>query len=375
MAFKIEKIVPEKHKKTFDMQMLLSKEIHLFGSAFGTKKKEAFYTELHLLLSAGVPLKEVLVLISKESGKPAEQKLFQEIISEILKGKTFSAAMKTQKSFSNYEYYSIKIGEETGTLKKVCKALGNYYHGKNEQRKTIINALSYPIVVMCTAFLAVLFMLQFVVPMFASIFEQNKVPLPVLTKAVIFFSEGFQDNILVLFLAGVAFSVALKLLSKTERFQIYFTGMLLKLPYIGELLRKMYMAQFTQATALLVGSNVPMLQSVQLTKEMIAFYPMRQALQSVEQDLLSGNLLSASLSKLALFDRKMVSLIKVAEETNQNSFIFERLASQYNREVAQNSKVLSTVLEPLIIVFLGIVVALVLIAMYMPMFQLSSVMG
>ncbi len=375
MAFKIEKIVPEKHKKTFDMQMLLSKEIHLFGSAFGTKKKEAFYTELHLLLSAGVPLKEVLVLISKESGKPAEQKLFQEIISEILKGKTFSAAMKTQKSFSNYEYYSIKIGEETGTLKKVCKALGNYYHGKNEQRKTIINALSYPIVVMCTAFLAVLFMLQFVVPMFASIFEQNKVPLPVLTKAVIFFSEGFQDNILVLFLAGVAFSVALKLLSKTERFQIYFTGMLLKLPYIGELLRKMYMAQFTQATALLVGSNVPMLQSVQLTKEMIAFYPMRHALQSVEQDLLSGNLLSASLSKLALFDRKMVSLIKVAEETNQNSFIFERLASQYNREVAQNSKVLSTVLEPLIIVFLGIVVALVLIAMYMPMFQLSSVMG
>lgn len=375
MAFKIEKIVPEKHKKTFDMQMLLSKEIHLFGSAFGTKKKEAFYTELHLLLSAGVPLKEVLVLISKESGKPAEQKLFQEIISEILKGKTFSAAMKTQKSFSNYEYYSIKIGEETGTLKKVCKALGNYYHGKNEQRKTIINALSYPIVVMCTAFLAVLFMLQFVVPMFASIFEQNKVPLPVLTKAVIFFSEGFQDNILVLFLAGVAFSVALKLLSKTERFQIYFTGMLLKLPYIGELLRKMYMAQFTQATALLVGSNVPMLQSVQLTKEMIAFYLMRHALQSVEQDLLSGNLLSASLSKLALFDRKMVSLIKVAEETNQNSFIFERLASQYNREVAQNSKVLSTVLEPLIIVFLGIVVALVLIAMYMPMFQLSSVMG
>lgn len=375
MAFKIENIVQEKRKKRLDIQSILSTELQFFGATFGLRKKEAFYTELSVLLAAGVALKDALNLIAQEAAKTAEQKMLEDVISEILQGKTFSTAIKSQKSFSNYEYYSIKIGEETGTLQKVCEELGNYFQRKNVQRRIVLNALSYPIVVVSTALLAVLFMLQFVVPMFADIFEQNKVSLPFLTKAVILLSEGLQQHILLLTVMIVLFLGAVKLISKRKRFQNYFSRFLLKLPYIGDLLGKVYLAQFTQATALLLGSNIPMLQSIRLTKEMIAFQPMQQALKRVEQDLLSGSLLSTSLSKLPLFDRKMVSMIKVAEETNQNSFIFERLSNQYTNDVVQKSKALTTVLEPLIIVVLGIVVALILIAMYMPMFQLSTVIG
>lgn len=375
MAFKLEKKVAAKQKSSFEIQTLLSKEIQLFGKAFGSRKKEAFYTELSVLIAAGISLTDALTLLAQEADKKGEQQLLQALVSEIQQGKTFSVAVRSRKSFSNYEYYSVKIGEETGTLQKVCEELGNYFGRKNVQRKTVLNALSYPIVVLCTAFLAVLFMLQFVVPMFADIFEQNRVTLPFLTKAVIYLSDGLQRNFLNLCVVGVLIIVVLKQVSGTERFQKHFAKLLLKLPYIGDLLRKMYMAQFTQATALLVGSNIPMLQSIRLTKEMIAFRPMREALNTVEQDLLLGNLLSASLSKLPLFDRKMVSMIKVAEETNQSSFIFERLSHQYTNDVAQKSKALSTVLEPFIIVVLGIVVALLLIAMYMPMFQLSTVIS
>ena len=124
-----------------------------------------------------------------------------------------------------------------------------------------------------------------------------------------------------------------------------------------------------------MGAKIPLLTCVQLTKEMLTFYPLQHALQDIEQQLLSGATLSESLQKFSFFDSIMRSLIKVAEETRQNEFIFERLADQYHQEVQQQSKMLSTLLEPLIIVFLGIAVALVLIAMYLPMFQLSTVFG
>jgi len=137
----------------------------------------------------------------------------------------------------------------------------------------------------------------------------------------------------------------------------------------------MYIGQFTQAVALLTTAKVPVLNSIQLTKKMIDFYPLQMALQDVEAKILSGITLSESLKAHKIFDSKMISLLKVAEETNQNEFIFERLTSQYNEEIQYKSKMLSTVLEPLIIIFLGALVAVILIAMYLPMFTLSTVLG
>ena len=108
---------------------------------------------------------------------------------------------------------------------------------------------------------------------------------------------------------------------------------------------------------------------------MISFYPLQKALEIVEQDLLKGKSLSESLKPHALFDDKMVAMVKVAEETNQNEFIFERLNTQYNSQVQQKSKLLSTIMEPVIIMFVGVMVGVILIAMYLPMFKLSNVLG
>ena len=115
--------------------------------------------------------------------------------------------------------------------------------------------------------------------------------------------------------------------------------------------------------------------SVELTKKMIGYYPLEIALEKIEQDILQGKSLHESMSAYAIFDKKMVSLIKVADETNQNETIFQRLTEQYNEEIEYQSNMISATIEPLIIVFLGAIVATILIAMYLPMFQLSSVIG
>ncbi len=376
MAFKLENIPSEKKKNSgFDLDKLLKTEISLFGNAFSNKKKEAFYTELSVLLKAGISLKESLSLIAKEQKKQKDKILLENIVNAIYLGDAFSDSIQNNKNFSEYEYYSLKIGEETGTLSKVTKELGLFFKRRNEQRRTVLNALSYPIVVLITAVLAVLFMLRYVVPMFADIFNQNNVELPWLTKMVIQVSTLFQAYFWLLTLVFIGVLVIIKFIKKKNRYKKFSSKILLNIPFIGDLMRKMYIGQFTQAVALLTTAKVPVLNSIQLTKKMIDFYPLQTALAAIESDILRGNSLSESLQGHKIFDAKMVSLLRVAEETNQNEFIFERLTAQYNDEIQYKSKMLSTVLEPLIIIFLGALVAIILIAMYLPMFTLSTVLG
>ena len=377
MAFKLDNI-PAKNQpnvKSFDINALLKKEIKLFGSSFSNKKKEAFYIELHVLLAAGLTLKDGLVLLVNEQKKEADKKLIGSIVNLLVEGSSFSDAIKNHKEFSEYEYYSLKIGEETGTLQKISKELGAFYKRKNEQRRTIISALSYPLVVLFTAFLAVFFMLQFVVPMFADIFKQNNVELPWITKAIMSSSEFFQKYYLIGFVIVILFSVFILLNKKKKWYRKFTSTIVLKIPLVGEFVRKVKIAQFTQAITLLTSAKIPLLNGIQLTKKMIDYYPLQEALGHIEEDILLGKSLHESLRDYKVFDSKMVSLIKVAEETNQNETIFQRLTDQYNEEIQYKSKMISSTIEPFIILILGGIVAVILIAMYLPMFKLSTVMG
>ncbi|MDO6812246.1 type II secretion system F family protein [Tenacibaculum soleae] len=377
MAFQLENI-QEKKKNTddsFDINSLLKKEINLFGTSFSNKKKEAFYTELAVLLHAGLELKDALELIGIEQKKEIDKQLFQNVIDALISGRNLSEAIHAQKQFSEYEYYSMQIGEKTGTLQKVTEELGLFFRRKNEQRRTILNALSYPIVVLCTAFLAILFMLQFVVPMFADIFKQNKVELPWLTQQIIYLSEGFGKYY---WLGGIMILLVIAFIKSFKKKMWYrklFSTILLKTPFVGDFVRKVRIAQFTQAISLLVSAKVPLLNGIQLTKKMIDFYPLQISLGQIENDILLGKSLHKSILNQSFFDRKMGSLIKVAEETNQTKTIFNRLTYQYNQEIEHKSKMISATIEPIIILLLGGVVAIVLIAMYLPMFQLSIVIG
>lgn len=376
LSFKVQHSeVKTKENPGFDIDKLLKTEIQLFGKKFNDKKKEAFYSELGVLLQAGISLKEALQLITKEQAKRQDAVLIEQIHDAMVQGTSLSKAMQAQQVFTSYEYYSIQIGEETGALPRVIQELSLYFRRKNEQRRLISGALTYPIVVMFTAFLAVFFMLRYVVPMFAGIFKNQQADLPRLTRMIITLSDAFQKNFLWFVLVLLLLYVFWRVFRNNANYRKYSSLLLLKIPYVNKLIRKMYLAQYTQATALLISAQVPMLHSIRLTKKMIPFYPLQKALEDVEQKVTAGKSLSESLTAHPIFDKKMISLIKVAEETNQNALIFERLSTQYSEEVQYQSKTLSTLIEPFIIIVLGAVVALILIAMYLPMFKLSTVIG
>lgn len=378
MAFKLENTKQRdffQQKNTSTIHTILKKEIILFGERFNNKKKHAFYQELAVLLKAGISFKEALTLILESLTKITDKELIQSILNDVVNGKSFSESLLASKSFSEYEFYSLQIGEETGTTAQVCQELGVFYERKNEQKRIIIAALTYPAIVMSTAITVVVFMLSYVVPMFQDIFRQNNVELPMLTKMIIelsFFTKTF--GIYGLFVL-LSFIIIARIFKNNGKYRRVIHHFVLKTPIFGSFITKVYLAQFTQALALLTTAKIPLLNSIQMVKKMIRFVPLQEALNKVESSILKGNSFSSSLKEIPLFDNRIISLVKVAEETNQTEYVFKQLSEQYNQEVVQQSKIMTTILEPLIILFVGVLVAILLIAMYLPMFQLSSAIG
>ena len=354
---------------------LLKKEIVLFGKSFNNKKKQAFYVELSVLLKAGITIKEGLTLIVESLKKVADKELIQKVLDDVVNGKSFSDAVSDTGSFSEYEYYSLKIGEETGTIAQVSSELGFFYERKNEQKRIVIAALTYPTIVLSTAFLVVIFMLAYVVPMFQDIFKQNNIELPLITRGIIKLSNLTKAYWLYFVVGILGLFVVSKTFKDNMQYKRVLHSIMLRIPIFGPFITKVYLAQFTQAVALLTTAKVPMLNSIQMVKKMIGFIPLQEALEEIEQSILKGNSLSESLKGNKIFDSRIIALVKVAEETNQTEYVFKQLNTQYSQEVLQQSKVMSTVLEPLIILVIGGIVAVLLVAMYLPMFQLSSAIG
>ncbi|MBC6999634.1 type II secretion system F family protein [Cytophaga sp. FL35] len=378
MGFKLEHIADSTEPSTSDENWLaqtLQKEITFFGKFFGNKKKEDFYSELGVLLKAGISLKEALSLIQGNQKKEKLQIFFGEIVDSLISGNSLFEILSERKEFSEYEYHSVKIGEETGTLSKIVEELGLFYARKNEQRRALISALTYPTIILLTAILVVIFMLKMVVPMFEDIFRQNNVDLPSITKIIVSISAFIEDyGALIIGIFFLLF-ITLQLIKNNVSFKKRRDSLMMKIPYVGNFIKSVYLTQFTQAVALLTASKVPLLNSIQLVEKMIDFYPLREALMKIESQVLIGQSLSHSMSQIKIFDNKMVSLVKVAEETNQTEYIFQRLNEQYAIEVQQKSKMLSTLMEPLIIILVGLFVGVILVSMYLPMFKLSSVIG
>jgi type IV pilus assembly protein PilC len=178
-------------------------------------------------------------------------------------------------------------------------------------------------------------------------------------------------SLLFLLLLGGLITIMVSQRKKTW-FRNYASQLVLRIPVIGELIRKIYLARFANTMSLLIGSRIPMLQSVELVSKMVSFYPIESTLPKVAVEIMSGHALHQSLASHTIYPPKMISLIKVGEEVNQLDLFFSKVSNQYSGEVEHRTNILSKFLEPLIIVVLGLVVGVILIAMYLPLFKLGQ---
>jgi len=211
-----------------------------------------------------------------------------------------------------------------------------------------------------------------VVPMFNDVFKRFGGKLPWMTELVIK-ASGLLGT---LFIPGLLVSLVLGYFlyqnRKKERFRKVSSGLILKIPVVGELVTKIYLARFCNTMRLLVSTKIPLLRAIAMSGQTIGFYPVEISLRKVEQDIMQGKALYASLQEFPVYPPKMIQLIKVGEEINKLDEFFGNIAGQYVQEVAHQTGTLSKLIEPLIIIFLGVVVGFILISMYLPMFEMSN---
>jgi type IV pilus assembly protein PilC len=363
---------PGKTTTAGGLTALLNRDIRFGRKELDDKKKEYLYLELSSLLQAGINLKSSFELITADQQKEKDKELYKGIQDAVLNGIHFSKALQQTGRFSLYEVYSLQIGEETGKQIEVLQDLAKFYQNKIKQRRKIVSSLTYPCVVMTTSLGAVFFMLKFVVPMFGDVFKRFGGHLPWITEKIIGISQALENNFfrfIILVALITAFIISVR---KTEQFRKISSQLLLRMPLVGGLVQKIYLARFCNSMRLLINARLPLLRAIALIRQMIEYYPIESSLQKVEDDIMNGQSLHQSLQQFSIYPSKMIQLVKVGEETNQLDYFFGKISEQYIEEVEYKTSTISSMMEPLIIVFLGLIVGVILVSMYLPLFQMSN---
>ena len=341
---------------------------------FSSKQKEDFYREFSTLIKSGVDYNQALKILAGQQKSKFIKSIYEKINDAVIKGKTLHEAIQDYKYFSPYEYYSIKIGEDTRRLPEVFDQLQKFFARKIKMRRQVVSVLAYPIFVLFITFGVLYFMLNFVVPMFSSIFKQFGKELPKITQFVLTLSENFNMILLIFLLIVMALVFGHKLLKTNETYLKITSSVLMKIPFFGPLLTKIYLARFCQSFSLLLAAKTPLITALDLTEKMISFYPLKTALTSAKRDVLKGETLSTSLEKHSFFTPKIISLTVIGEQINELDKMYDNLANQYNDDIDHSTKLIGTILEPVMILLIGSIVGFIMVAMYSPIFNLSKIL-
>jgi len=371
---KTSKAIPKDSTKT-SIWSFMNQDIQFFEPKFGIKKKLVLYGQLETLLSSGLDIQASLELIEQSFKKKQDRALIEALKDSIVKGKSLSESMEALGKFSTYEQYSIQIGEETGRLHLILKDLSNFFEKTLRYKRQLTGALAYPIFVLSFSLLAVLFLLRYLVPMFSGIYGRFKQKLPYLTQVVVDLSDWIGVLLPYLFLSILLLIIGIYSQRQKLWFRKTMGWIILHIPLFGGIIQKVYLSRFCQAMALLLLSGVPLLNALKLVQQMINFYPISSSLAEIEKEVFQGAQLQEGLRKYSFYPPQALALIKVGEESGKLHLMFERLATQYTEEVDQQTAVIGSLIEPILIVFLGGIVAVILVAMYLPLFKMSTSMG
>ena len=336
------------------------------------QKKRLFYSQLRELLHAGLSFTSSFsILVDGTDGN--EREVYQALFDEVVSGHSLWEAMKSRKEYGELDYGVVRVGEESGNLMESLSFLADYYERKESQRRTLVSALSYPVIIMLVAMVVMTFMLLVVVPMFEQVYARMGGELPSLTRWVIRFGDSFPTIIVFLSIMVAIMGSIYHFYRDSQWLQVLWARVVLAMPVLGTLVRKMQLSRFCRILNLLVRAEVPLLQAISLVGDIMTLYPFKESLMEVSRQVKEGSSMSSVLSGYpGLYDKKFLALVKVGEETNTLDSILTSLSDDYTEELNYQIKQLNNLLEPALIIMIGSVVAFVLISMYLPMFKLGT---
>jgi general secretion pathway protein F len=350
-------------------------ELKLPNFQFGKRRAILFFTqEIATLLSAGVPLDRALSITS-ELGESEE---FRTVANDVLRalkgGRSFGDALGTRPDyFSDIYVNMVRAGEASGSLAAIFERLAEYERTRDELRGYVTSAMVYPALLATVGSASIFLLLYFVVPRFAAVFAESRMKIPTPTLMLIETSD-IVKTYGGWFVLGLAAAVlGLRSYIATRAGRMWWDGFMLKLPVLGDALRKSQSAQFARSMGTLVGNGVPLVRSLTISRAILTNRRMGNALESVSQGIKRGEGVSGPLAKTGQFPPLLCHLLAVGEETGRLDTMFNRAAEIYDADTKAAIKRFTSLFEPLIILFMGVVIGSLILSLMMAITSLNDV--
>ena len=349
------------------------------GGAVKQKELMVFTRQLATLIDAGLPLLQSLNVLSKQEPNPNLRATIVALGESVQGGSTFSEALSAYpKMFNKLFVNMVKAGEIGGVLEVVLKRLAEYQEKANRLRSKITSAMVYPTIILVIAVGILTFLMLVIVPKFKEMFEGQNMELPGLSQFVFNFSDNcMADSLIpyvpnaVLFLGLLAAAiVGISVWKRTPKGGRVVDAMVLKLPKIGDLTKVSAVARFSRTFGTLVSSGVPILQALLITRDTAGNVIVADAVTKIHDSVREGESIVSPMSTCNVFPPMMISMVDVGEETGQLPDMLMKVAEVYDEEVDNTVTALTAMLEPLMIVFLAVVVGSIVLAMFMPMMEI-----
>ncbi len=329
--------------------------------------------QLATLLEAGLPLEQALAVLIEQGDNAAMRQVIAALRSEVLAGGTLARAMeKHRDTFPDIHRALIRAGEESGELDTVMDKLASYSESQQALQQKIGLAMVYPAIVIFVAVLVVGGLLLFVVPPVVEVFQQTKQDLPFLTRALIALSDFLSTAWLYLIALFVVGGIVAQRALRLEALRYQFHLKLLRLPVLGKLIRGSNTARMASTLSILVGSGVGLLTALNAACGVMNNLPMQRALEDAASKVREGVTLSRALAASGLFPPVLVHLIASGEQSGRLDIMLDRVARQQTQEVSGFTTALTAILEPVLILFMGAVVLLIVLAILLPIIQMNQ---
>ncbi len=332
--------------------------------------------QLATLVGAGLPLVECLSALVEQVDSPRQKRILSQVREHVVEGGTLADAMHAHPAVFNDLYTNmVRAGEASGALDIVLIRLADYTERAAELRGKVRSALTYPVFMGITSMGILFFLLSFVVPKITKIFAESKHDLPTVTVVLLAVS-GFLSNywwIVVLLLLTVVIAVRVSMRSVEGRLR--FDRAMLNIPYFGKVLKKIALARFARTLSTLLDGGIPLLQSLDIVKHVVENTVLRNAIEDGRNSIREGHSVAEPLRKSGLFPPLLLHMIAVGEKSGELEKMLSRAADAYDGEVAASVNALSSILEPMLVLFMGGVVGFIVMAILLPIFDLNSIVG
>ncbi|MBI5182155.1 MAG: type II secretion system F family protein [Nitrospirae bacterium] len=345
-------------------QRVKDKDIAIFTRQFAT------------MIDAGLPLVQCLEILSTQSENKTLASTLKDVRQDVESGATFTDALRRHpKVFNDLYVNMVAAGEAGGILDTILNRLAGYIEKAMKLKSKVKSALVYPSVIVAVAVIVVTILLVWVIPIFAKMFTDLGGTLPLPTRIVIGTSDTIRDNIFIALGAIIGIIVGIKYFYKSEGGRRIIDRLLLRLPVFGSLIRKVAVAKFTRTLSTLISSGVPILDGLDIVSRTAGNKIVEEALLRTRQSISEGKTIADPLGRSNVFPQMVVQMISVGEATGALDAMLSKIADFYDDEVDSAVAALTSMLEPMLMVFLGVVVGFIVIAMYLPIFQMGALVG